>query len=333
MNKTSLLDYKIAVVIPCYRVKNAIVDLVSEINQDVTRIYLVDDNCPDKSLDQFDSIHLPKVVILRNSENLGVGGAVMRGYGAALLDGMEVVVKIDGDGQMDPSLIPIFVAPILRGEADYTKGNRFYELEQIHRMPVLRVIGNAALSFFTKVSSGYWDVFDPTNGYTAIHASVLRKLPFHKISKRYFFESDMLFRLNVIRAVVEDIPMDAKYGDEISNLKIHKVFFEFLYKHSVNFLRRIFYNYYLRDMSVASFELPFGVLLFSFGTIFGLHNWYLASIGGPATTAGTVMLSALPIIGGFQLILAFLAYDIAYDIASIPKLVLHTRLADRLSMK
>lgn len=329
MNATSSYDHKIAVVIPCYRVQSTIENLVRTIPGGITKIYMVDDNCPDKCLDQIERMDIPKVVILRNPENLGVGGAVMRGYEAALADGMEVVVKIDGDGQMDPSLIPIFVAPIFRGEADYTKGNRFYELEQIHRMPVLRVIGNAVLSFFTKVSSGYWDVFDPTNGYTAIHASVLKKLPLHKISKRYFFESDMLFRLNVIRAVVEDIPMDAKYGNEISNLKIHKIIFEFLYKHTVNFLRRIFYNYYLRDMSVASFELPLGILLFSFGTIFGLHNWYLASIGGPATTAGTVMLSALPIIGGFQLILAFLAYDIA----SVPKLVLHTRLADRSSIK
>jgi hypothetical protein len=158
---------------------------------------------------------------------------------------------------------------------------------------------------------------------------VLKKLPLHKVSQRYFFESDMLFRLNIIRAVVEDIPMDAKYGSEISNLKIHKILIEFLYKHTVNFLRRIFYNYYLRDMSVASFELPFGVLLFLFGVAFGLHNWFLASIGGPATTAGTVMLSALPIIGGSQLILAFLAYDIA----SVPKLVLHTRLANRTHFK
>jgi len=123
--------------------------------------------------------------------------------------------------------------------------------------------------------------------------------------------------------------MDASYGEEISGLKIHKIFFEFIYKNITNFLRRIFYNYYLRDMSVASFELPIGIALFSFGAIFGLHNWYLATIGGAATTAGTVMLSALPIIGGFQLILAFLAYDIG----SVPKLVLHTRLADRARCK
>lgn len=319
----------IAVVIPCYKVQDSVLDVIARIGPEVERIYAIEDACPQGTYEALLKCPDSRLVILRNEANLGVGGAVMLGYAQAMHDNMTIVVKIDGDGQMNPELIPVFAAPILRGEADYTKGNRFYELEQIHRMPVLRVIGNAALSFFTKVSSGYWDLFDPTNGYTAIHTAVLKKLPLQKISKRYFFESDMLFRLNVIRAVVEDIPMDAKYGVEVSNLRIYKVFFEFLYRHSVNFLRRIFYNYYLRDMSVASFELPFGVLLFSFGVIFGLHNWYLASIGGPPTTAGTVMLSALPIIGGFQLILAFLAYDIA----SVPKLVLHTRLADRISIK
>jgi glycosyltransferase involved in cell wall biosynthesis len=320
----------IAVVIPCFKVKSHIFEVLEKIGPKVAAIYVVDDACPQNTGKHVQElVRDARVRVLFHQENQGVGGAMIAGYQAALSDGHSILVKIDGDGQMDPTLIEQFVEPILSGEADYTKGNRFFNLENIRSMPKIRLIGNSLLSFVTKISSGYWDIFDPANGYTAIHRDVASRLPFQKISKRYFFESDMLFRLNVIRAVVEDIPMDAKYGDEISNLKIHKVFFEFLYKHSVNFLRRIFYNYYLRDMSVASFELPFGVLLFSFGTIFGLHNWYLASIGGPATTAGTVMLSALPIIGGFQLILAFLAYDIA----SVPKLVLHTRLADRLSMK
>ena len=313
---------KIAVVIPCYRVGPALQGVISAIGSEVSVIYVVDDACPDNSIPdsivEIDS----RVLLLHNSENLGVGGAVMRGYIQAIEDDVDIVVKIDGDGQMDPSLISRFIAPIHRGEADYTKGNRFYELEQIHRMPVLRVIGNAGLSFITKLSSGYWDIFDPTNGYTAIHTSVLNRLPLHKISKRYFFESDMLFRLNVIRAVVEDIPMDAKYENEKSNLKIRFVFFEFIYRHAVNFLRRIFYNYYLRDMSIASFELPIGVCMLLFGLIFGLHNWDLASRGGPPTTAGTVMIAAVPLIMGMQFILAFLAYDIA----SVPKLVLHTRL-------
>ena len=173
---------------------------------------------------------------------------------------------------MDPGLIPAFIAPIVEGDADYTKGNRFFDLEGLSSMPKLRILGNAILSFMTKFSSGYWDLFDPTNGYTAIHSNVAQYLPFKKISYRYFFETDMLFRLNTLRAVVLDIPMDAKYGDEKSNLKVSKILFEFTYKHAHNFLKRIFYNYYLRDMSIVTIELPLGALLF----VFGGGIWHLS---------------------------------------------------------
>src|SRR5690606_26049650 len=115
---------------------------------------------------------------------------VMAGYLAATTAGADVIVKMDGDGQMDAAALPQLIGPILRGQADYTKGNRFYDLGQIGRMPRMRILGNAVLSFMTKISSGYWDLFDPTNGYTAIHARVLAKLPLRKISQRYFFETD-----------------------------------------------------------------------------------------------------------------------------------------------
>ncbi len=243
----------------------------------------------------------------------------MRGYEAALADGMDIIVKIDGDGQMDPHLILDFVMPIARGEADYTKGNRFFNLEEIRAMPQLRIFGNAILSFMNKLSSGYWDIFDPTNGYTAIHSDVARHLPLKKISRRYFFETDMLFRLNILRAVVVDIPMDAKYGDEVSHLKISKIIGEFFFKHLRNFGKRIFYNYYLRDMSLASFELPVGMMMFGWGVIFGLIHWFESLNSGITTSAGTVMLSALPVIIGMQFILAF----IGYDIATVPKRVIH----------
>jgi len=256
--------------------------------------------------------------------NQGVGGAVMTGYQAAIDDGMEIIVKVDGDDQMDPGLIPYFVAPILAGEADYTKGNRFFDLEEIRAMPKVRLFGNAVLSFMTKLSSGYWDLFDPTNGFTAIHRNVAKHLPFSKISRRYFFETDMLFRLNTLRAVVIDIPMDAKYGDEVSHLKISKIIGEFLLKHARNFAKRIFYSYYLRDMSIASIELPLGILLVLFGTTYGAVNWFSGLESGDAAPAGTVMLSALPVILGVQLILAF----IGHDIASVPNRTVHKRLED-----
>lgn len=234
---------KVAVVIPCYKVKNHILGVIGGIGPEVVRIYAVDDCCPDGSGDFIEAnCSDERVIVLRHSENQGVGGAVMSGYRAAIDDDMEVIVKVDGDGQMDPSLIPDFITPILAGEADYTKGNRFFDLEEIRAMPRMRLFGNAMLSFMTKLSSGYWDLFDPTNGYTAIHVTVARHLPFKKISNRYFFETDMLFRLNTIRAVVVDVPMNAKYVDEVSNLKISKIIGEFLAKHVRNFSKRIFYS-------------------------------------------------------------------------------------------
>lgn len=320
---TSLKQAKvpaISVVIPCYKVSLHVLDVIQKTGNEVDTIFVVDDCCPEHS-GEFVEINCTdiRVSVLRNSINLGVGGAVLRGYRAAIEAGADIIVKIDGDGQMNPNLIPDFIAPILSGEADYTKGNRFFDLEEIRAMPKIRLFGNAVLSFMTKISSGYWDLFDPTNGYTAIHADVARHLPFEKISRRYFFETDMLFRLNTLRAVVVDVPMDAQYGDEISNLKISKIVGEFLVKHARNFVKRIFYNYYLRDMSLASIELPLGVLLFVSGFGFGIYHWIHSLQEGVTTPAGTVMLAALPILMGTQLMLAF----IGYDIANVPRRPFH----------
>lgn len=314
---------RIAVVIPCYKVTRHILEVIASIGSEVWRIYVVDDACPDASGKLVETSCVDqRVRVLYHEYNQGVGGAVMTGYRAAIEDGVDIIVKVDGDGQMDASLIPNFVEPILAGEADYTKGNRFFDLEEIRSMPSIRLFGNAVLSFMTKFSSGYWDLFDPTNGYTAIHADVARHLPFKKISSRYFFETDILFRLNILRAVVVDVPMDAKYSDEVSNLRISKIMGEFLIKHARNFLKRIFYNYYLRDLSLASIELPVGLLLFFSGTGFGLYHWIGSAREGVATPAGTVMLAALPILMGMQLVLAFLGFDIS----NIPRRARHLRL-------
>ena len=310
----------IAVVIPCFKVRAHILGVLSQIGPQVTKIYVVDDACPEGSGEHvrnhfFDQ----RLSIIKLPVNLGVGGAVVEGYKAAINDKMTVIVKIDGDGQMDPALIDDFTDPILAGEADYTKGNRFYNLEKIGDMPLIRLVGNSGLSFITKISSGYWDIFDPTNGYTAIHKDVLIRLPFAKISKRYFFESDMLFRLNLLKAVVVDIPMSSNYGEEKSNLKISQVFFEFTYKHFKNFLTRVLYNYYLRDMSLASIELPIGVLLVLFGLSYGGYNWYKFAGFGLQTPVGTAVISAISILLGIQFVLAFLAFDIS----SLPRRVRH----------
>lgn len=302
----------LAVVIPAYRVREKILPLLARIGSEVAQIFVVDDACPEGSgAEVVSTCRDRRVVVLVHDQNQGVGGAVMTGYRRAIEAGADVVIKLDGDGQMDPALIPQFVAPIVEGRADYTKGNRFYNIEDLRAMPRVRLVGNAVLSFMTKLSSGYWNVFDPTNGFTAISCPVLAHLPFDKIARRYFFESDVLFRLGTLQAVVLDVPMTAIYEDEISNLRIRRVFFQFLRGHANNFFKRIFYSYFLRGFSTASIELIVGVVFLLFGTVFGMWQWIISVDSGRPAATGIVMLAALPIILGVQLLLSFLAFDIA----------------------
>jgi glycosyltransferase involved in cell wall biosynthesis len=316
---------RIAVVIPCYKVARHIEAVLAAIGPECWRIYVVDDACPEHTGDFVArNVSDERIRILRHEVNKGVGGAVITGYRAAADDGATVIVKIDGDGQMDPRLIGRFVAPILAGEADYTKGNRFYDLEHISRMPRVRIFGNAALSILAKLSTGYWGVFDPTNGYTAMHARLVRLVTLEKISERYFFETDLLFRLNTVRAVVLDIPMDAKYEDESSNLRVRHVVGEFLFKHLRNFGKRIFYNYFLRNMSIASLQLLSGILLLTFGLAFGGYHWLESMRTGVPNTAGTVMIAALSVLAGIQFGLSFMSYDMA----STPQRPIHPLLGD-----
>jgi glycosyltransferase involved in cell wall biosynthesis len=315
---------KIAVVIPCYKVARTIEKILEKIGPEVSRVYCVDDGCPENSGSKVRerSLYDNRIRLLQHDKNQGVGVAVMTGYKTAAEEDAEIIVKIDGDGQMNPADIPRFVNPILQGEADYVKGNRFYHLEGVRRMPWVRLVGNAGLSFLTKLSSGYWNLFDPTNGYTAIHSSIVRELPAEKIHPRFFFESDMLFHLNLLRAVIVEVPMEAVYADEKSSLNPWRAFFEFPALHFRNFLKRLFYNYWLRNFSVASLNLLLGVPLSLFGIIFGLVTWISNAYKGITTPSGTVMVSALPIILGVQLLVGFLSHDMA----DIPKVPIHRRL-------
>ena len=302
----------VAVVMPSYRVKAHILTLLGKFGPEVTQIFVVDDSCPEGSgAHVLAACQDPRVVVLVHEQNQGVGGAVITGYQHALAMGADVVVKVDADGQMDPALIPQFVAPILEGRADYVKGNRFHNVEDVRTMPTARLIGNAGLSFMTKLSSGYWNVFDPTNGYTAISGLVLSRIPLQKLRRRYFFESDLLFRLGTIQACVFDLPMTAVYADEQSGLNIRRVFLQFLGGNLVNLCKRVFYEYFLRGFSIASLELLVSVAFLLFGVVFGIQGWTESALTRRPATTGTVMLAALPIILGVQLLLSFLAFDIA----------------------
>jgi glycosyltransferase involved in cell wall biosynthesis len=311
---------RVAVVVPCYRCKDQVLRVLQGLGPEVWRVFVVDDACPEGTGPWVRAqISDARVLVIDHPSNQGVGAAVTTGYAAALQAGADIVVKIDGDGQMDPSLVPRFIEPIALGRADYTKGNRFFTLRSLKDMPGIRLLGNAGLSFLAKLSTGYWSLFDVTNGYTAIHARLLPYMELDKVSRRYFFETDMLFRLGTLRAAVVDVPMEAVYADERSNLRIWRVFPEFVWKNLVNLGKRLAYNYFLRDMSVASIELLAGSVLLLFGVVFGLSTWSSALATGIPTPLGTIMLAALPTLVGLQMLLAFIGHDVAQQ----PKAAVH----------
>jgi len=304
-------DLIVTVVIPAYRVSDQIITTIASIGSDVQHIIVIDDACPEGSGKLvLASRKNSRVEVIFHEKNLGVGGAMKTGYVRALQLGSHIIVKIDGDGQMDSTKIPELSRHILEGEGDYIKGNRFFDIDTVRSMPKARIFGNLILSFFAKFSTGYWRVFDPNNGFTAISSAALQRIQLEKIDNRYFFESDMLFRLNLVRAVVIDVPMDARYGSERSNLRISRVLFEFPIKHLRNFIKRIAYTYYLRDFTLASLEFPTGVLLTSFGMVWGGINFLNSRALDQGTPPGTLILVSMSILVGTQLILSFFSFDI-----------------------
>lgn len=300
---------KIAVVIPCYRVAGFVEGVVRSIPDFVDHIIVVDDCCPENSGMMLEKLNITNVIVLFHEHNLGVGGAVKNGYKKALELNADIVVKVDGDGQMDPDYMQTLIAPLLHDKADYTKGNRFKDFNALKEMPNIRLFGNSVLSFLVKVSSGYWKIMDPTNGYTAIGKKALQGIELDSIADRYFFETDMLIHLNIENCVVKDIPIPAKYGDEKSSLNITKVLFQFPPKLLKRFFKRIFYRYFIYDFNMGTIYLIFGFPMFLFGLLFGSYRWYLSIAENVENSTGTVMLSVLPIILGVQFLLQAISID------------------------
>lgn len=312
---------KVAVIIPCYKVKAHILSVLMGIPEYVDHIIVVDDACTEASGKYAEENFKDRLIVLFQNTNTGVGGAVLRGYQEAFRLGCHCFVKIDGDGQMHPEIMSKFIHPIMEGQADYTKGNRFFWPEGLESMPFVRKIGNAGLSFLTKLSTGYWDLMDPTNGYTALSKEAYSHLEKDKVAQRYFFESDMLFRLGIIRAVVLDVPMVAVYGDEISGLKVGSSLISFFINHIKRVFKRIIYLYFVRDFNQGSLSLMFAIPFLIFGISFGSYKWFQAYSTLTPTPVGTILLAVLPFSIGFQLLLNFLNYDVN----NTPSRVLLTR--------
>ncbi len=306
---------KIAVVIPAYKVADYIEGVITSIPGSVDFVIVVDDKCPQASGKKAEGLKRDNVVVLYHEKNLGVGGAVITGYRKALELGCDIIIKMDGDGQMDPAYIGCLSDPLIKDEADYVKGNRFRDFKRLKCMPKTRIFGNSALSFLVKAASGYWNIMDPTNGFTAVHERALRELNLEKLSNRYFFESDMLINLNIVGAVVKDMDIPARYGEEKSSLSIGKVLIQFPLHLLKGFIKRIFFRYYIYDFNMASLYMLIGLPVFTWSVYFGISEWIDSIVSGRARSAGTIMLVALPIIVSFQMLLQ----AISIDIQSVPK--------------
>ena len=303
---------RIAVVIPAHRVESHIAGVLRGIPEFVSWIVVVDDRSPDKTgeIVEAEARRDPRIRLVRHATNQGVGGAMLTGYAEARRLGADIVVKMDGDGQMDPSHMPALIKPILLGKADYTKGNRFLHARQLNSMPLVRRLGNLGLSFLTKLASGYWNVFDPTNGYTAMHASLIPMLNAEGIARRYFYESSMLLELSLLRAVIRDVYIPARYGDEVSGLSHFRTLLDFPKRLLRGFMRRVWIQYFVREFGIASVFATAGTLSLLFGVIFGSWQWFVSMSSATPASTGTVMFAVLPIILGVQLLLQAIVADV-----------------------
>lgn len=304
----------ICVVIPAFRAADTIVEVVNGALDQAQHVIVVDDFCPDAS-GQVASKEFSKdkrVTILFNQKNLGVGGATKRGLAHAMImdEAPEVIVKMDSDGQMDPANIPSLIEQVANGNADFAKGNRFSSPEDLERMPLLRLLGNAVLSLMSKISSGYWSVSDPTNGYIAFSQSLLARLQLEKIADTYFFESDLLFRLRLIRAKISEVPMKAIYFHSgQSSLRPFRVAIPFLFAHTKNWFKRYVYLFVLREWSLASFLFPLGLFSTLFGGFVGISGFFSSQQQGVETPVGTIFLTTILLILGVQFLLQFSSED------------------------
>lgn len=302
----------LVVVIPAYNEQGWILDVLSTIPSCVQAVVVVDDGSTDETVEIVESMELidPRIQLVQHDANRGVGAAMVTGFRRALKLGAEIVVKLDADGQMSPDDLPALVQPLLDGQGDFAKGNRFRDFAALEAMPAVRRFGNLALSFLTKVAVGYWNCFDPCNGYVAIRGDILAKLPLEKLKTSFFFETSLLAELNLLEAVVVDVPMAARYGEEQSHLSVSRVLREFPGQLVRCLGRRLWLKNFIRDFNMLSIYLLCGLLLTSAGIGYGGINWLLYAVSGVGAPTGTVVIPAMLIILGFQLLLSAVQEDV-----------------------
>jgi len=302
---------QIAVVIPTYNARETILNVVQNIPKDISKIIIVDDKCPQKSSELVENnISDERVVVIRNEQNLGVGGATQIGFKTAFSYDVDICVKVDSDDQIDPQLVKPLVAFMLEKECGYAKGSRFTTRKNFNNMPTYRILLNSILSFTNKLASGYYSLNDPTNGLIAITRHAFESIEFERVAKRYFFESDMLHHLGLARIKCCDFPMRAIYADEKSGLKIRDEIFSFMHGNIRNFFRRIFIRHFILNFSVPAIYFSMSFVLIFVGSIIGLYHLFFNNLQGEALPAGIVIWPAFLLILGINFLTNFFVLDV-----------------------
>ena len=301
-------EHKIGVAIPAYNEENHIKDTIETLPDFVDKIYVVDDGSSDKTSEIVKTLTDQRIHLLQHEVNKGMGAALVTGYKAALKEEMDVIAKMDGDNQMDPEQLPILLDPIIEGKADYTKGNRLLSPEYRKGMTKWRFLGNSILSFLTKIGSGYWQVMDPQNGYTAVSRGVLGRIDIDSIYHYYGYCNDILVKLNVYGYRVMDIVIPARYGNEKSKISYSK----YIVKVSLMLLRDFFWRLKMKYVVLSFHPLVLfymlGIVLTPIGFFGGLYALYCKFVKGEDLFI-TGALALLVFIIGLQFLLFAMLFD------------------------
>jgi len=303
-------NQKLAVVIPAYKAEATISTVVDLVPSYVDWIIIVNDASPDKTRKVVEKIQDPRIVLINHKKNQGVGGAMITGFKKAMDLDADLIAKLDADGQMDPRFLDRFALTAIRHQCDYVKANRFGHIEALPAMPRIRLAGNLLLTFLTKWASGYWNVFDPQNGFVLITRKMLKRLDLAKLDTSYFFENSMLINLNILRAQIGEIYIPAHYGEEVSSMRLGRIIKDFPLKLMRGYLHRIYQKYIFRSLSPFIFLFLFGILSTVWGGVWGGIAWWKSYFTGTPATTGTVILALLPLLLGWTALLQAFILDV-----------------------
>jgi glycosyltransferase involved in cell wall biosynthesis len=303
---------KIGVVVPAYNEEKQIDLVLGTMPDYVDRIVVVDDCSPDQTSARCEAWQdrlSDRLTCIRHERNQGVGGSIITGYRKFLAEDVDVVVKMDGDGQMPPSDLPSILSPVVFNVADYAKGNRLFSGQAWQRTPKVRYLGNAVLSLLSKIASGYWHIADSQGGFTAIRTDALRRIDLDRLHRRYPYENSMLIELNINNCRVVDVPIEPRYGiGEVSSMRMVRVIPDMLQLLASGFIRRLFQKYVVRDFHPLIFFYGFGALFVAIGFLIGVVEVVYWIRNGAAETLGTILSVVLAIFG-----LQFLLFAMWFD--------------------